>query len=275
MRLDTHQHYWELANAFTDWPTPHLAAIYRDFAPGDVEPILTEAGIDGAILVQASPSIAETEYCLSLAAKTAFVKGVVGWIDFEAPDALEQLNGLASHPLLKGLRPMVQSIEEPDWLLREAFAPVFEAMVDHGLVFDGLVRAHQIGVLGALAQRHPDLLILLDHAGKPPIAEGNFDGWAQAIASLAANANVSCKLSGLWTEAGGDMSPETIRPWVDHLLESFGSQRLVWGSDWPVLELAGSYLGWLNQCEDLLAHLEDSQRAAIFGGNGKQIYGVE
>lgn len=275
MRLDTHQHFWELANPFTDWPTSDLAPIHRDFAPGDLEPSLIDAGVDGTILVQAAPSIEETCYCLSLAADTHFVKGVVGWIDFEAEDTLEQLDRLGSNPLLKGLRPMVQAIEEPGWLLRDQFTPVFEAMIAHGLVLDGLVRSHQIGDLAALARRHPDLHIVLDHAGKPPITTGAFDGWAQAIANLAESENASCKLSGLWTEAGEDTSPDAIRPWVNHLLERFGPQRLMWGSDWPVLGLAGSYRGWLAQCEELLAHLDESERAAIFGDNGKQIYGID
>ena len=170
---------------------------------------------------------------------------------------------------------MVQSIEEAGWLLRPEFTPVFRAMVDCGLVLDGLVRAQQIGDLAALAQRYPDLRIVLDHAGKPPIAAGAFEGWAQAIASLAENENVFCKLSGLWTEAGEDTSPDATRPWVAQLLESFGSQRLMWGSDWPVLELAGSYRGWLAHCEELLAHLDLNERTAIFGEIGKRFYGVE
>lgn len=275
MRLDTHQHFWDLSNPFTDWPTPDLAAIHHNYGPEDLRSHLDHAGIEGTILVQAAPRVEETEYCLALAQECDFVVGVVGWIDFEATDAVDQVRRLASNPYLKGLRPMVQSIEEAGWLLRPEFTPVFRAMVDCGLVLDGLVRAQQIGDLAALAQRYPDLRIVLDHAGKPPIAAGAFEGWAQAIASLAENENVFCKLSGLWTEAGEDTSPDATRPWVAQLLESFGSQRLMWGSDWPVLELAGSYRGWLAHCEELLAHLDLNERTAIFGEIGKRFYGVE
>ncbi|AXK41110.1 amidohydrolase family protein [Erythrobacter aureus] len=275
MPLDTHQHFWALANPFTDWPTQDLTAIHRDFGPDDLRPLLDRSGIDETILVQAAPSIAETEYCLAIATDCDFVKGVVGWVDFEAEDAVAQIDRLARSPLLKGLRPMVQAIEEPGWLLRDEFEAVFVAMIRHGLRFDALVLAHQIPALAVLASRYPDLSIVLDHGGKPPIAGGESKEWEATISALARNANVHCKLSGLWTEAGTDISIDAIRPWVRHLLDRFGPTRLMWGSDWPVLELAGSYGGWLAQCETLLEHLDDLERAAIFGGNGRQFYGID
>ncbi len=275
MRFDSHQHFWKLANRFTDWPTSDLAPIYRDFGPDDLRPKLEQAQILGTILVQAAPSLAETDYCLAIADKIDFVEGVVGWIDFEAEDALDQMDRLASSPLLKGLRPMVQSIDEPGWLLREEFGNIFKVMIERGLSLDGLVLARQVTDLSALARRYSTLPIVIDHAGKPPIASGERDEWADDILKLAENPNVHCKLSGLWTEAGSDCSEEAIQPWLDHLLASFGPHRLIWGSDWPVLELAGHYGDWVKQCERMLSNLNEQDRVAIFGGNGRQFYGID
>lgn len=275
MRLDAHQHFWKLANGFSDWPTPDLLPIYRDFEPADIAKYLAECGIEGTILVQSAPSIEETESCLGLADCNPFIKGVVGWLDFETANALLQLGKLSTFPKLRGLRPMVQSIDEPGWLLKDKFTPIFEAMIENGLVLDGLVLPHQIGDLVEISRRHPELSVVLDHGGKPPIRNREFGIWSHDIARLAAFPNAYCKLSGLWTEAGDDHSQEVLRPWVNHLLASFGTARLIWGSDWPVVELKGSYGDWLAQCEAMLAHLTEEQRMAVFGNNGRLIYGID
>lgn len=274
MRLDAHQHFWSLANAFTDWPTSELEAIHRDFGPDDLEAILAVNCINGTILVQAAPNIEETRWCLSIADQHDFVRGVVGWIDFEGHDALDQMDRLACHPKLVGLRPMVQSIAEPGWLLREQFEPVFLRMMSNDLKLDGLVLHHQISDLTVLAGRYPGLAIVLDHAGKPPFQTNGFERWSQDIESLAAHPNVFCKLSGLWNEAGDDRSFARLFPWVSHLLDCFGANRLMWGSDWPVLNLVGAYSQWQHQCEQLLAHLSVDEREKIFGDNGKHFYGI-
>jgi L-fuconolactonase len=275
MRIDAHQHFWSLANSFTDWPTPDLAAIYRDFRPEDLRPLLDEAGIEGTVLVQAVPAVAETRHLLALAKEHAFVKGVVGWIDFEAADALDQLERLASDPALKGLRPMIQSVEEPGWVLRSEFDPLFRAMIAAGLSFDGLVRAYQIGDLAQLAARYPALPIVLDHGGKPDITGDTSVRWAADIEALARHPNAHCKLSGLWTEAGGDISVEAIRPYAAHLVAAFGPERLMWGSDWPVVELAGPYAGWYEQAGLLLSGLSEADREGIFGGNAARFYRID
>ncbi|MCA8890040.1 MAG: amidohydrolase family protein [Parvularculaceae bacterium] len=272
--FDSHQHFWQLNNPFTDWPTADLRAIYRDYTPERLRLILDANRISETILVQAAPSVAETEYCFALAKRADFVKGVVGWIDFESGDALKQLDRLAANPALRGLRPMVQSISEPGWLLKDEFAPVFGAMVDYGLTFDGLVLANQLNDLAALAKLYPKLNIVLDHAGKPLIASGDFETWERAVSRLAAAPNVWCKLSGLWTEAGKDISANAMRPWVAHLLASFGTGRLMWGSDWPVINLVGGYKGWLDQCFDLMSGLKPTELEDIFWNNGRHFYGV-
>lgn len=275
MRLDTHQHFWKLGNAFTDWPTSDLQQIYRDFEPADIAEHLSRCGIDGTILVQAAPNMKETEYCLGLAERHSFIKGVVGWLDFEAPDALRQLEWLTNYPKLRGLRPMVQSIAEPGWLVKDEFKPIFQAMVQHSLVFEGLVLPHQIVDLVELVKWNPELPVVVDHGGKPPIRKGEYGIWSHDIARFAAFPNAYCKLSGLWTEAADDHSQKVLQPWVQHLLRSFGTERLMWGSDWPVVELKGSYDDWLTQCGALLADLSEDQQRSVFGGNGRRFYGID
>lgn len=274
MKIDAHQHFWCLANEFSDWPGPDLAAIHRDFGPSDLITHLAQAGIEGTVLVQAAPSLEETHYILALAERTPFVKAVVGWIDFDATDAINQLHTLADHALFKGLRPMLQSLDEPGWILHPSRDRLLQAMTARGLRFDALVRAHQIGDIVELAARHPDLMIVLDHAGKPDIAGGAFSDWARDIERLTAHRNVWCKLSGLWTEAGTDHSDAAIAPFARHVLGSFGPNRVMWGSDWPVLELSGRYSDWLSQAELWLADGPAAARDAVFGGNAARFYGL-
>jgi L-fuconolactonase len=275
MKIDAHQHFWTLANPFTDWPGPDLAAIHRDFGPADLAPHLARSGVDGTVLVQAAPALAETHHMLELAARTPFVKAVVGWIDFDAADAIAQLHTLADHPQLKGLRPMLQSLREPGWILHDARRPVLRAMVARGLRFDALVRADQIGDMVDLAARHPDLPVVLDHGGKPEIAAGAFAKWARDIERLAAHPQVWCKLSGLWTQAGADHGIATIAPYARHLLACFGTGRVMWGSDWPVLELAGDYHQWFDQALALAGEFDASQIDAVMGGNAARFYGLD
>ncbi|MDE2435668.1 MAG: amidohydrolase family protein [Sphingomonadales bacterium] len=274
MRIDAHQHFWRLENPFTDWPTPDLETIHRDFAPADLEPLLAAAGVDGTIVVQAAPAVAETDYCLALAGQASFVKGVVGWVDFTDPDCISQIDRFAENPLFRGVRPMLQGIAEPQWILRSEFSPILEHLSKAGLTFDGLVLAHQIPDLLALGQRHPDLKMVLDHGGKPAIANGKTIQWQNDIRQLAAQTGSYCKLSGLWTEAGDDISISRIQPYAEWILECFGPDRVMWGSDWPVVQLAGNYGAWISQCEAMIAHLSPQQQAAIFGGNAATFYGL-
>ena len=271
-RIDAHQHVWRLARGDYGWLTPSLAPLYRDFGAGDLAPLLAAGGIDATILVQAAPTEAETRFLLETAAATPFVAGVVGWTDFEAPDAADRIAALAADPLLLGLRPMAQDIPDPDWLACPGLAPAFAAMRRHGLVFDALVKPPQLPALLALLDRETALPVVLDHGAKPDLTGGDLAGWRAGIAAVAARRNTVCKLSGLVTEAAEDWTLETLRPAFDHLLASFGPQRLLFGSDWPVVTLRASYAGWLDAAERLTAPLPASDRAAIFGGNAARIY---
>ncbi len=209
---------------------------------------------------------------LGLAAASPTVAGVVGWVDFTAADAADVIADLASDPLLVGFRPMVQDIPDDDWLLRPDLAPAFRALVVHGLVFDALALPRHLSRLLVVVDRHPDLAVVIDHGAKPFIKDGRLDPWRADMAALAARPNVVCKLSGLVTEAGPDWSVETLRPYVDHLLAVFGPERLLWGSDWPVVNLAGGYDRWREASLVLLAGLTEAERAALLGGNAARLY---
>ena len=275
MIIDAHQHFWQIARGDYGWLTRDLEGLYRDYLPADLKPELAACGIEGTVLVQAAPTDAETEFLLDLAENSRVIYGVVGWAALDGDHAEPHIEILAGHPKLKGLRPMIQDIADLDWMLSARAGRGFAAMVNNGLRLDGLVRANQITQLAKLADQYPDLPIVLDHAGKPDIAGGRFQGWAADIQNLARRPNVVCKLSGLLTEAGARIGDHDLAPYVDHLLESFGPSRLMWGSDWPVLRLAGAYQTWHAQAQRLLTALSPDEQALIFGGVATAFYGLE
>lgn len=272
MRIDSHQHFWKLSRGDYGWLTPDKGPIYRDFGPADLAPIRARNAIDRTIIVQAAPTIAETLYMLEIAAADPSVAGVVGWVDLEAGDAPARIADLARDPLLVGLRPMVHDIADDDWLLRADLAPALRATASTGLVFDALVRPRHLSRLLAFADRYPALRIVIDHGAKPFIRERRLDPWRADIAALAARENVACKLSGLANEAGPDWTARDLAPYVEHLLAAFGPHRLLWGSDWPVVDLAGGYDRWFATAMDLTSGLAQAERDAIFGGNAGRIY---
>lgn len=270
--IDAHQHFWRLARGDYGWLTADFGPIYRDFGSEDLQAHLATHGIAQTILVQAAPTVAETHFMLEIAERTPFVAGVVGWVDFTAKDAPETIAALAKHPLLVGLRPMVQDIADDNWLLRDDLAPALEAMIAHELVFDALVLVKHLPRLAVLAERYPRLRIVIDHGAKPQIRDRAFDAWRDAIAPLAAGQRIMCKLSGLVTEALPDWGTDDVTPYCRELLSLFGPQRLIWGSDWPVVNLAGGYDRWREAAIAALAGLSDDDRDAILGGNAARLY---
>ena len=270
--IDAHQHFWQISRGDYGWLTPALGPIYRDFGPGDLAPILTHHGIAKTILVQAAPTVAETEYLLQIAAATPFVAGVVGWVDFTAADVTATIDRLAENELLVGLRPMVQDIADDDWLLRADLAPALLAMIDHDLVFDALVLPRHLVRLARLVERFPSLRVVIDHGAKPPIRSGIMEPWRSDLGILAANPSLMCKLSGLVTEARANWADADIKPYAHALLELFGPQRMVWGSDWPVVNLAGGYDRWRALSLDVISGLDAASRVAILGGNATDLY---
>jgi L-fuconolactonase len=272
MRIDAHHHLWTLARGDYGWLTPALAPIYRDFSLSDLAPHLATCGIEGTILVQAAPTEAETMFMLGVAEAAEIVRGVVGWIDFDAADALARIDALAAERLLVGLRPMVQDMADDDWLLRPSLAPLLTSMTRRGLVFDALVLPRHLPRLLEVIDRHGDLQFVLDHCAKPHLASGDIAQWKRHIAEIARRPNIVCKLSGLVTEARADWQVSDLRPAVDHVRECFGPQRLLWGSDWPVVNLAGGYDRWFAATETLLGDLSPADKAGVLGGNAGRIY---
>jgi len=275
MRIDSHHHFWRLARGGYDWLTPDLGAIVRDFEPADLSPLLAANGISETIVVQASASEAETGFLLDIARHTDFVAGVVGWVDLAASDAPERIAVLAANGYLKGLRPMLQDIADDDFILSDAVAPALAAMMDHGLRLDALVQPRHLPILVTLRQRWPQLPMVIDHAAKPDLSRAGHSAWARDLAAVATDGVTCCKLSGLVTEAGPGWSLDTLAPFVETLLDLFGPQRLMWGSDWPVLTLAADYAQWLAACETLLERQSEAVRAAIFGDTARRFYGLE
>lgn len=270
--IDSHFHAWQPARGDYGWLTPQLLPLYRDVSVEDWQAQAAPHGVEGGVLVQAAPTEAETEFLLGLAAANPAVRGVVGWVDLLAPDAPRRIALLAKHPKLKGLRPMLQDIADPDWVLQSALNPAFAAMVEHGLVFDALVKPVHLPRIVTLARRHRSLRFVVDHGAKPDIAGGQWQPWADDLARIATQTNADCKLSGLLTEAGPAPRPDAARRWAQHVLVCFGTRRVLWGSDWPVLELASDYASWWHEVQTLLAALPVGERSMVFGGNAKRAY---
>jgi L-fuconolactonase len=272
MRIDSHHHVWRLARGDYAWLTPAMAPIYRDFSLADLAPHLSAAAIEGTILVQAAPTESETLFLLDIADSADVVRGVVGWTDFDAVDGISRIEALSERKLLVGLRPMVQDIADDDWLLGASLAPLLATMAGCDLVFDALVLPRHLPRLLQVVDRHGDLQFVLDHCAKPHLATGDIADWRRDIARLAEHPNIVCKLSGLVTEAARDWEIANLRPAVEQVLSRFGPERVLWGSDWPVVDLAGGFEKWFAAAETLLADLSADEKAAIFGGNAERVY---
>ena len=273
MRIDAHQHFWSVQRPDYGWLTPDLGRIYRDFGPDDLRPHLAAGRIDGTVLVQAAATVAETDYMLSVADAAPLVRGVVGWIDFERPGDLASLDRLCRHPLFRGVRPMIQDIADDRWMLRPDLDWAFRAVIERDLTFDALVFPRHLPHVLRLAERYPDLRMVIDHGAKPGIAAGGLDGWAADLARVGRETSALCKLSGLITEAGPDWSPARLSPYAGQILSCFGAERVMWGSDWPVLELAATYGDWLATAEALVnEHAGTAAAAAVFGETAARFY---
>lgn len=277
-RVDAHHHVWAVSRGDYGWlqPTPSLAPIYRDFAITDLRPLLAAVGIDATILVQAAPTLAETRFLLDVARESGgTVRGVVGWADLSAADAVETLGALARDPLLKSVRPMLQDLADPEWIARSVVQPALAALPELGVRFDALIKPAHLRPLLRVMERHPDLEVVVDHCAKPDIAGQRWQPWADDISALARETSAHCKLSGLVTEAGTRWSVDTLRRYVDHMLDCFGPKRVLWGSDWPVVTLAASYEAWSSATDTLLAGMLPVDREAIRGDNARRFYGVD
>ncbi|MEO8565266.1 MAG: amidohydrolase family protein [Betaproteobacteria bacterium] len=278
MRVDAHHHVWRLSRGDYAWlkPTPELLPIYRDFMLRELRPMLRGANVGATVLVQAAPTVDETRFLLEVAkASGGLVRGVVGWVDLADNDAVAALGTLAAEPLLKGVRPMLHDLPDPSWVARPEVQPALAALPALGLRLDALVKPRELKPLLETLEHHPDLAVVIDHCAKPGIANGAWQPWADDLAAIARHTSACCKLSGLVTEAGRGWSVDALRRYVAHVLECFGSGRVIWGSDWPVLTLAATYAEWVEAGDELLAGLTQLERDAIYGGNARRFYGLD
>ncbi|WP_326535740.1 amidohydrolase family protein [Pseudorhodoferax sp.] len=271
--IDAHFHIWRLDRGDYGWLTPALGPIHRDVQLSDWRAVSQPCGVQGGVLVQAAPTAAETAFLLHEAAQAPEVLGVVGWVDLLAADAPARIEALARQPRLRGLRPMLQDIADPDWVLQPALASALQAMARCGLVFDALVQPRHLPRILRLAARYPDLRIVVDHGAKPAIP-GDAAGWAawtDGLQALARDTAAFCKLSGLWTEAAPGAPAQALERHARWLVQCFGPARCLWGSDWPVLELAGRYDAWLAAARHWVA---PGDWPAVFEHTARRAYGL-
>ena len=279
MRIDSHHHFWNPETRDYYWMAGEaLAPIRRPIGPGDMAPLLEAAGIDGTVIVQTVPSVDETREFLATAAEVEFIKGVVGWVDLTAPGIADELAGLKAGPggrYLVGIRHQAHDEEDKAWLARPDVIEGVRACGAAGLVYDLLPKEPELPACITLARALPEVQFVLDHIAKPRIAEGAMDPWAGLVEELAQLPNVSCKLSGMVTEA--DWKTWTVgdlEPYASRVLDLFGPERVMFGSDWPVCLLAASYEAVHSAAESLTSRLTPAEQAAVFGGTAMRIYGL-
>ncbi|MBW8734903.1 MAG: amidohydrolase family protein, partial [Asticcacaulis sp.] len=260
-----------------EWPTPDLEPIHRDFVPADLVAVTAMAGVDATVLVQSQPADSDTDWMLDVADDCPLIQGVVGWADLAAPDALERLTELAKRPKLKGIRPMLQGMSDETWILRDDVRPALKALSNLGLRFDALIFTRHLPAIDQLAKAFPDLPVIVDHCAKPPIADNApaaVQAWRDGIARVAENPNVVCKLSGLFTEMRPDQPLDAALPFADHVLSTFGPERLMWGSDWPVVLLRQPYAAWLDWTKAWLGGKTAEVHTAVLGSTARRVYAL-
>lgn len=275
MIIDAHQHFWNPARGDHAWMPKGDPVLDRVYGPQDLVGHLVQNQVDGTVLVQAAATVHETEYMLGLADASNFVKGVVGWVDFERPEDLATLERLAHHPKFKGVRPMIQDIPDDDWMLRADVQWGFSALADLGLTFDALGFPRHMANFLTILKRHPKLRVVLDHCLKPEVRNPDqFAFWAEGMRRLAQETGAFVKFSALVTEDGPDWSIERLRPYVEHIIREFGPERIMWGSDWPVVRLRCEYDRWHQAARQLTTGLSLADQRQVFGGTAVAFYGL-
>ncbi len=274
MIIDSHQHFWKYDPVRDAWIDASMKVIKRDFLPNDLKPILNENGVDGCMAVQADQSEEETEFLLACAAENPFIKGVVGWVDLIAENLEDRLKHYAANPLFKGVRHIVQA-EKDDYLLRADVQSGIGKLAKHNLTYDILVFPQQLPAALALVKKFPKQQFILDHIAKPNISESISYQWKVNITALSKFENVSCKLSGMVTEAKNFIfKNQDFTPFLDHVFTSFGPNRLLFGSDWPVCLLAADYKKVLSIIKNYLDKYSTETKAQVLGSNAIKIYNL-
>jgi L-fuconolactonase len=266
--IDAHVHIWRLGRNGCTWPTPELDLIYQDHVLRDVSEVVAGTGVEKVILVQSQAHDDDTPWLLAEAAASALVAGVVGWLDHKAGNAGERIARLRALGPLVGLRVMAQDYPA-EWLEDPALHDQCAAMAEADIALDLLVRPQHLPACARLGSLFPGLRMVIDHCAKPRIEEGGLAPWREKMAPVADHANMMCKLSGLITEAADGAPMESLAPYVEAVIELFGPERLIWGSDWPVLKLNGDYRSWLDFARSVVPAAHHS---AVFGDNARAFY---
>jgi L-fuconolactonase len=278
MILDTHQHFWRTDRGDYHWMTPEVPVLARDYLPDDLRPALRTAGIAQTIVVQAAPTVAETDFILQLAEETDFVAGVIGWFDLEDENfPLAFAEKRKKHPKLLGVRPMLQDLADDDWVTRKKVITNLGYLADQQVAFEILTYTRHLPMVLEVLEQVPRLHAVIDHISKPEIKAGRMEPWQGLISKVASHQNVFCKLSGMITEADhSTWEPDHLRPYIEHVLESFGEDRVMFGSDWPVCLLAGSYAEAVNALRTVVStRLSPEGLTKLFWRNGSRFYSIQ
>jgi L-fuconolactonase len=274
--IDAHHHLWRYEPVEYSWISEDMAVLRRDFLPADLFQEMATAGVTGAIAVQARQSLEETEWLLELASSNEWMMGVVGWIPLEDADVEGEIERLAANPKFKAVRHVIQDEPDPAFMLRPDFQRGLGLLPRFGLVYDLLIYERQLPEAIHLVDEHRDVTFVLDHIGKPRIRDGLFAPWRELIRELARRENVFCKISGMATEAGWRSWAEAdLRPYWETVLDGFSPSRLMFGTDWPVLLLAGTYVQWTRIVRGWVGRLTKTEQEAILSGTAARVYGVQ
>lgn len=275
MIIDAHQHFWQYHPVKDAWITDDMKVIQEDFLPHHLQPVLEENGVDACVAVQADQSETETSFLLDLAAQHDFIKGVVGWVDLRAENLSERLEHFSRFEKLKGFRHIVQGEPDPAFLLRSDFCEGIRALSKYNFTYDILVYPVQLPAVEAFVQLFPGQRLVIDHMAKPYFKTGDISAWETHMRAIAQHPHVYCKLSGLVTEADWEKwDAAHFAPFLDVVLEAFGPERLMFGSDWPVCKLAASYAEVIGIVTDYISRLSADEKAGIMGGNAVRFYGL-
>ncbi|MCU0783412.1 MAG: amidohydrolase family protein [Verrucomicrobia bacterium] len=273
MRIDSHQHFWKYNPAHQVWMTDEMAVLRRDYLPAELEPQLKAIQFDGTIAVQARQMVEETEWLLELSDQHDFIKGVVGWVDLRSPKLRAQLERYAKHPKLVGVRHVIHDEPDDHFMLRPEFRRGLAQLREFGLTYDLLLFPKHLPVAVKLVAGFPDQPFVLDHIAKPAIRQGQVSPWKEDLKRLAEFPNVFCKLSGLVTEAKWKQwQPEDFHRYLDIVIETFGTDHVMIGSDWPVCTLSGDYGATMRIVTDYAKQFPAAVREGILGGNGARFY---
>lgn len=275
MKIDAHHHYWKYNPVEYDWIDDAMAAIRADFLPETLEATIRSAGVDGVVTVQARQLVEETEWLLQMAQKHNFMKGVVGWLPLIDADLVRSLEFYSEVPKLKGLRHVLQGEPDMEYMLRPDFDRGLSLLKNFNLVYDILIFERQLPNTIRMVDRHPNQVFVLDHIAKPLIAQNELLPWSDNLRELARRENVYCKLSGMVTEADfRSWTPEQLKPYFDVVLEAFGPNRLMWGSDWPVCLVATSYNRWVQLISETISSFSATEQQTILGTNAQRVYNL-